>query len=117
MPKLTRQYPNTKGGITVTNEYQEELAAIKDEIATISRVSHEYETYLKTKAIRIRNIIIGILLFFLVTSNVIWIVYESQFETVTETTETIIEGIEQTADNNGNNNVIGGDYYGGKAKD
>ena len=98
----------------MTNEYREELDAIKDDIAKISKVSHEYETYLKTKAIRIRDIIIGILLFFLITSNVAWIIYESQFETVTETTEAIttFEDVTQTADNGGDNTIIGGDYNG-----
>lgn len=101
----------------MTNEYRAELDEIKENIAQISKVSYEYESYLKEKAIRIRDIIICILLFFLITSNVIWAIYESQFETVKETTETVtFEGIEQAADNNGNNSIVGGDYY-GKTKD
>lgn len=58
---------------------------------------------------RIKNIIIGVLLALLVMSNGTWFLYERQFETVEETTETI-EAWEVMQDNeNGANNYIGND--------
>ena len=39
-------------------------------------------------------------------------IYESQFETVTQT-----QDVEQVAEDNGQNQFIGGDYYGDEAKD
>ena len=92
-----------------------EIAEIKDQLAKVSKAAHEYEAYKKDRAIRVRDWIIGILLFLLIASNIAWALFESSMETVTETTETVtIEGVEQTADNSGVNNNVGGDYsYGG----
>ena len=58
--------------------------------------------------------IIILLVVLLVGSNACWLWYESQFETVIETTETITttyEDVEQITDESGNN-VIGGDING-----
>lgn len=48
-----------------------------------------------------------ILIVLLVGSNIVWIVYENQFETVTTTNE-----VTQETDGGGNNYAIGGDYNG-----
>ena len=52
-------------------------------------------------------IIILILVFLLLGTNLAWLYYESQFEEVTETTTT--QTIEQKADGDSNNSFIGGD--------
>ena len=51
-------------------------------------------------------ILIIVLVVLLFGSNAAWIVYESQFETVT-----ITQGVEQEAED-GVNHFVGGDYYG-----
>ena len=51
-------------------------------------------------------VLVIILVLLLFGSNVAWIVYESQFETVVVT-----QDVEQEADN-GTNHFIGGDFYG-----
>jgi len=56
-------------------------------------------------------IIIIMLIILLFGSNAAWIVYESQYETVSVTQE-----VEQDA-NNGTNNFVGGDYYGSAESD
>ena len=52
-------------------------------------------------------IVILILVFLLLGTNLAWLYYESQFEEVTETTTT--QTIEQKADGDSNNSFIGGD--------
>ena len=54
--------------------------------------------------------VIVILIVLLVGSNIAWIVYENSFEDYV-----ITQDVEQDADN-GENNFVGGDYY-GEAKD
>lgn len=56
-------------------------------------------------------VVIIILVLLLTATNGLWAWYESQFEDVVTTTE-----IEQDADGNGNNYIVGGDYN-GKAED
>lgn len=51
-------------------------------------------------------VIIILLIVFLVGSNIVWIVYDKQFEDVTITQE-----VEQEAES-GENHFIGGDFYG-----
>lgn len=51
-------------------------------------------------------IVVILLILLLVGSNIAWIVYESQFETVT-----ITQDVDQDADD-GVNHFVGGDYYG-----
>lgn len=53
-------------------------------------------------------IIILILVFLLLGTNLAWLCYESQFKEVTETTTTTQE-IKQKADGDSNNSFIGGD--------
>lgn len=53
-------------------------------------------------------IVIIILIVALVLSNGAWIYYESQWEVV----ETTTQEVEQTTDGDGDNNFVGGDYYG-----
>lgn len=50
------------------------------------------------------------LLVALVGTNIAWAVYESQFETYTETTQEISQNAD--ADNGSEIRLIGGDYYG-----
>jgi len=53
-------------------------------------------------------ILVLVIVFLLVASNVGWLIYESQFETVTETTQEVW----QEADSGGLNRFVGGDFYG-----
>ena len=56
-------------------------------------------------------VVILVLIGLLIASNIGWVLYESQFEYVTE--ETLIEqNVAQDADGGGNNNFVGGDYNG-----
>ena len=99
--------------------YDEEIKEMRQELAQISKATFEHQQYLKDRAVRKRDIIIAILLFLLIASNIAWFIYESQMEKVTETTETVttttFEDVEQKNDGSGDNNIIGGDYS-GKAK-
>lgn len=52
-----------------------------------------------------------VLVILLVGTNVAWLWYESQFETIA--TETQMD-VQQEADSNSRNIVIGGDWYGGE---
>ena len=56
-------------------------------------------------------VIILILVFLLLGTNLAWLYYESQFEEVTETTTTTQEVTQDTKDG-GDNSFIGGDSYG-----
>ena len=60
--------------------------------------------------------LIALLIVLLVGSNIGWLIYESQFEVVEETTETITyENVEQITDAGGNN-LIGGDIVNGETE-
>lgn len=59
-------------------------------------------------------IVILILIFLLVGTNVGWLYYESQFETVEETTT---QEVKQKADGNSSNSFIGGDNGVGVSED
>ena len=62
--------------------------------------------------------VIVLLIVLLVGTNPCWLWYESTMETVEETTETVTttyEDVEQSTDTGGNN-IIGGDYVNGEAK-
>lgn len=56
-------------------------------------------------------IVILVLVFLLLGTNLAWLYYESQFEEVTETTTTTQEVTQDTKDG-GDNSFIGGDSYG-----
>lgn len=53
-------------------------------------------------------VLVIVLVLLLVGTNVAWLWYESQFETVEETYQEVM----QEADGNGNNVFVGGDMYG-----
>lgn len=55
-------------------------------------------------------VIILILVFLLLGTNLAWLYYESQFEEVTETTTT--QEVTQDTKDGGDNSFIGGDSYG-----
>lgn len=88
----------------------EELKQQVNDLATVSKASAEYSLSLYKKKVKIRDIIILILFIVALASNIIWLVVRSQYEKVTETTETIttIEGVEQTTDGGGNKTIKAG---------
>lgn len=69
-------------------------------------IAHESAMARMERTIKRLWILLMVMLVLLVGSNVAWIIYEAQFETVEVTQE-----VEQDADN-GTNNFVGGDYYG-----
>jgi hypothetical protein len=84
-----------------------------DDMAVMPIAQHEKDQNRLMSIIKSLIAVIVILIVLLVGSNVGWMIYESQFETV-ETTETIIEA-EQ--DGSGTNIVGGGDIeYGAESK-
>lgn len=94
--------------------YNEDIAEIKEQIAQVSRISAELNSAKYQKRIYHRNIVITIesILLTIAISFIIYLLVAHQ--KVTETSETVttttFENVEQTADNGGNNQVIGGDY-------
>ncbi len=96
--------------------YSEDIAEIKEQISQVSRISAELNSAKYYKRVYHRNIAILILCILLAISISFILYFLISYQKVTETTETIttttFEGIEQNADNGGNNNVTGGDYYG-----
>lgn len=75
----------------------------------IVKFAHEQEAVRQERTIKRLWVLCIILIALLAISNIGWIIYESQFEDVVETTQ--IEA-EQEADGNGSNYIVGGDYYG-----
>lgn len=69
-------------------------------------IVHEADMARMERTIKRLWILLLVLVVLLVGTNIAWIAYESQFveETITE--------IEQDADGNGNNYIVGGDYNG-----
>lgn len=59
-------------------------------------------------------IVVLVLIVALLGTNAGWIYYESQFEDVVTSTETVTQ--EATADRDGEIRLIGGDYYGDKSE-
>jgi len=97
------------------NNIEKKLDEMKGEVAKVSKIAAELNSVKDKRHIRNLKIIILILSIFFAVSLCINIYFLLAYEKVTETTEEIIttfEGIEQTADNGGNNNIIGGDYNG-----
>ena len=80
-----------------------------DEIATVTMSEGAWERHEERNKKEKRLILIGwiITIFLLVASNIGWLIYESQFETVEETYQEVV----QEADN-GENNFVGGDIIG-----
>lgn len=80
-----------------------------DDIATVTMSEGAWERHEERNKKLINKLIavILVLVFLLVGSNVAWLIYESQFETVEATYQEVV----QEADN-GENNFVGGDIIG-----
>lgn len=84
-----------------------------ESLAMMPIAQHEKDQNRLMKIIKWLVVVIAMLIVLLVGSNVGWLIYESQFETV-ETNETIVEA---TQDGEGVNIVGGGDVnYGTESK-
>lgn len=96
------------------NKIEKKLDEMQSEVAQVSKIAAELNSAKHKRTIRNLKVIIFIISILLTISVCINLYFLLAYEKVTETTETIttIEGIEQTADNGGNNNIIGGDYNG-----
>lgn len=86
-----------------------------NKIITIPYVVYESQQERNDKQHKRLWILCIILIFALIASNLAWIIYESQFETVTEDTSVI--RVDQQADEGSNNSVIGDSYYGYETND
>ena len=73
----------------------------------ISYIAHEADMARMERIVKRLWILLIISLAALIGTNVAWVVYEAQFQTVDVTQE-----VEQQADGNGDNHFIGGDAYG-----
>ena len=87
----------------------------EDNTTERERVRYYMEIMTATMERTIRRlwILALVLVILLVGTNIAWLWYESQFETVL-TTETQLD-VQQEAENNSRNLVIGGDWYGDEA--
>lgn len=74
---------------------------------SVPYIVHESDMSRLERQLKRLWIVILVLIFLLVGSNCAWMIYESQFETVEETYQEVI----QEADN-GENHFIGGDVIG-----
>lgn len=106
----------------MNEEIRAEVKDIKNQISSIG-TDIRIAMSVSDKRINARNVIIAALLSLLILSNVGWLMYERQFETVdetttTETTTTKTYTIDQDNEN-GSNNYIGrdGNISYGQAKD
>lgn len=82
----------------------------KEENGNIERYTFEATLMMAERTIRRLWILSLVLIFLLLATNSLWIYYESQFETIVETTTT--QEVTQDTGEGGNNNFIGGDNYG-----
>ena len=73
-----------------------------------------YEDMKEAKAKVEKNRLIERIIFIAIIISMVigFCIYESQFEVVETTKEIVIEGISQESDN-GNNNIVGGDFING----
>lgn len=98
----------------IKEDMQNEMENIKGDLATVSKAFHELKSEKDSTKIRNRNIAIVILSVLLIVSNLVWLIYRTSLEKVTETTTTTetytFEGIEQNAE--GSNYIVGGDING-----
>lgn len=78
----------------------------KNAVQGIPFIVYEKEMTRYERVIKKLWVIIILLIVFLVGSNIVWVVYDKQFEDVTITQE-----VEQEAES-GENHFIGGDFYG-----
>lgn len=79
-----------------------------DEVKDVSYIVFESTIARFDRVIKRLWVIILILVFLLLGTNLAWLYYESQFEETTTTTTTTQE-IKQKADGDSNNSFIGGD--------
>lgn len=80
-----------------------------DEVKDVSYIVFESTIARFDRVIKRLWVIILILVFLLLGTNLAWLYYESQFEEVTETTE---QTVTQDTKDGGGNSFIGGDNYG-----
>lgn len=78
-----------------------------DALAVMPIAQHEKDQNRLMKIIKWLVAVIALLIVLLVGSNVGWLIYESQFETVETWEQEVIQDAE-----NGENHFIGGDYIG-----
>ena len=81
-----------------------------NDMAVMPIAQHEKDQSRLMSIIKRLIAVVVILIVLLVCSNIAWIVYENSFKNYV-----ITQDVEQDADN-GENNFVGGDYY-GEAKD
>lgn len=74
---------------------------------TIPYIVHEDDMARSERYNKRLWIVILVLVAALIGSNMAWIVYESQFETIS-----VEQDVAQNARNGDNNNFVGGDYHG-----
>lgn len=74
----------------------------------ISYIAHEADMARMERIVKRLWILLIISLAALIGTNVAWVVYESQFQTV----DTITQTVDQQTDGDGNNSFIGGNAYG-----
>lgn len=87
----------------------------KEEMAVMPIAQHEKDQNRLMSIIKALIAVILVLIVLLVGSNVAWIIYESQFETIESTEE---YQIEQDSENGDNNSIInGGEIVNGEAND
>lgn len=86
-----------------------------NKIITIPYVVYETQQERSDKQHKRLWILCIILIIALIASNLAWIIYESQFETITEDTSVI--KVSQEADEGDNHSVIGDSYYGYETND
>lgn len=91
----------------MNEEIRTEIEELRDELNNLT-TGIKTALAVSDRTSEIKNLIISVLLALLIVSNGAWFMYERQFETVEETTET--ESWEVNQDNeNGANNYIGND--------
>ena len=78
-----------------------------DALAVMPIAQHEKDQNRLMKIIKWLVAVIALLIVLLVGSNVGWLIYESQFETVETWEQEVIQDAE-----NGENHFVGGDYIG-----
>lgn len=79
----------------------------KEKVKDVSYIVHEGAMARMERTVKRLWITIILLIALLVGSNGAWLWYESQFEEVETTTQTVTQDAE-----NGENSFIGGDFYG-----
>lgn len=78
-----------------------------EDLAVMPIAQHEKDQNRLMKIIKWLVAVVALLIVLLVGSNIGWLIYESQFETVETWEQEVIQDAE-----NGENHFIGGDYIG-----